>query len=506
MMGDIFPVVFLLVALLTVITTMTRLTNAQRMQIGLLKALGFKRGEILRHYVAYGFWLTAAGVLLGCVTGPLTLPRLFYPSMSSFYTLPEWGAAFAPSFVWVGGSIVALCVLMTYLACRGILSDTPARTLRPKVPKGFRHMSFERSVLLRRLGFNARWNLRDAVRNKARSLTAIIGVLGCTALIVCAFGSNDVMNDLKNWQYEDINRFESKLNLEDTATDEDIDELIRAVAGEKISENPVEIRANGIKKNGTFTVTDNVTLIKRTDRVLQPISLPRDGLSITAKMADMLGVRVGDEVEWHVYGDERWHRNTIAAVYREPAAQGISMSRAYYEAEGNVFRATSVLSAERVTKSFEGVAAILSTDDIISGWDDLTEAMYTLIYLLIIAAVVLAIVVLYNLGLLSFTEMERDMATLKVMGLRTKKLRELLLTQNIWFSVVGFALGIPSGLWLVGAIIATTGDGYDFPLRLHTSNAALSFAITFGLSIGVSLLFSKKIRKLNMVEALKSTE
>jgi len=507
MMGDIFPVVFLLVALLTMLTTMTRIVLAQRTQIGTLKALGFKRRAITQHYISYGFWLALAGSLLGCAVGPLTLPHLFYPSMSSFYTMPQWKPAFDLSFFVVAATVVLLCTLVTWVAVARQLKDTPAATLRPKAPKTAKHSLVEKTALWKKLGFNSQWNLRDATRNKIRSTMAVIGVFGCTALLVCAFGMNDSMNLLKDWQYKKINRFETKITLEESVTETQTDSIISQTTGDAIMEGSIEIKANGIKKSGSVLVTDHTALICQTDRNRNPIALPEDGVSITSKMAKTLGgVKTGDEIMWHLYGNEAWVTSKVAAIYRSPSAQGITLSRSAFESLGYRFAPTSVVTATKVDARLEGAAATLSTSDIIKGWDDLTEAMLTMTFVLIAGAVLLAVVVLYNLGLLSFTEMERDMATLKVMGLKTKKLRGLLLTQNIWFSAVGFVLGLPGGLWLMKVITDASGDSFDFPIKLTVSTTLISFAITFGLSVFVNLLFSRKIKKLNMVESLKAIE
>ncbi|MDR0813237.1 MAG: ABC transporter permease [Oscillospiraceae bacterium] len=506
MMGDIFPVVFLLIALLTMLTTMTRIVTNQRIQIGTLKAMGFKKGVILRHYVSYGSFLALLGAVVGLITGPVSLPYLFFPSMSGFYTLPEWKPAFAPIFLAVSAVLVLSCTAVSRFACGRLLRDTPADTLRPKAPKTFRHGVLERTRLWEKLGFNAQWNLRDATRNRARSLMAIIGVFGCTALVVCALSMNDGMEDLKIWQYETINRYESKLTLNENATWPQIDGVIAAVHGEAVQESNIEIRANGIKKTGALLVTDNVTLIQPTDAHLKSAALPADGVSITMKMADTLGVKQGDTIEWHIYGAEGWTESEIAAVYRAPSEQGLAMTRTHFEAIGFTFHPTAILSAEAIAAQLDGVDSVRSTAESMAGWDDLTEAMYIMVYLLIAAAAVLSVVVLYNLGLLSFTEMEREMATLKVMGLKSRKLRNLLLTQNLWFSAIGFALGVPSGMWLTRIIVTMSGDSFDFPIYLHGLTLAVSFVFTFGLSVLVNLLFSRKIRRLNMVESLKAME
>ncbi|MDR1069039.1 MAG: FtsX-like permease family protein, partial [Clostridiales Family XIII bacterium] len=506
MMGDIFPVVFLLIALLTMMTTMTRIVANQRIQIGTLLAMGFKKKVIRRHYIAYGFFLALLGSLLGLIAGPLSLPHLFYPSMSSFYTLPEWKPAYAPAFLWVAIALVFLCCVVSRMACGKLLRETPSGSLRPKAPKTFKHGLLERTRLWQKFGFNAQWNIRDASRNRIRSLMAIIGVFGCTALVVCALCMNDSMEDVKVWQYETVNRYESKLVLNENVTEEQIDSVMATARGEAVMESRVEIRTEDEKKSASLLVTDDTTLIRPTDIHLQPTTLPEDGVSMTAKMADMLGVRQGDTIEWHNYGTGNWTTSKIAAVYRDPVNQGITMTRAHFESLGMDFRPTAVVTAEKTPELMEGVDAVQSTADNVSGWDDLTEAMYTMVYLLIAAAAVLSVVVLYNLGLLSFTEMEREMATLKVMGLKSGRLRRLLLTQNLWFSAVGFALGVPGGLWLTDIIVTFSGESFDFPISLHLLTLLISFVFTFGLSVLVNLLFSRKIRRLNMVEALKTME
>ncbi|MDR2045329.1 MAG: ABC transporter permease [Clostridium sp.] len=502
MMGDIFPIVFLAIALLTILTTMTRIVTNQRVQIGTLKALGFQKSAVTRHYVCYGLFLALFGGVAGLLTGPLALPPLFYPSMSDFYTLPEWKPTWAAAFLLMTAAFVALCALVTWLAARRLLHDTPAETLRPTAPKSFRHSL----ITCGKLGFNARWNLRDASRNRARSLMAIIGVFGCAALVVCALAMNDSIKDLKVWQYETVAKYESKLLLSENLSPEQVKSVTAAVSGETIMEGSVEIRYDGVKKSGALLVTDAATLIQPTGLDRKPTELPADGVSMTWKLAETLGIKQGDTVKWHIYGTESWTESLVAEIYREPVNQGITMTREHLESLGLGYRPTAVLTAESVTAELSGVDSVLSKSDSAAGWDDLTETMWIMVYLLIAAAAVLSVVVLYNLGLLSFTEMERELATMKVMGFRTGQLRGLLLTQNLWFSAVGFLLGVPGGLRLTRMIVSFSGDSFDFPVRLHALTLFVSFVFTFGLSVSVNLWFTRKIRRLNMVESLKAME
>lgn len=167
---------------------------------------------------------------------------------------------------------------------------------------------------------------------------------------------------------------------------------------------------------------------------------------------------------------------------------------------------TSIVTHENVTKEYDGINAVNSMDTLVSAWDDMTQSMMMMVSILIFFAAVLAVVVLYNLGLLSFTEIEREIATLKVIGFKTANLRKLLLTQNLWFTAVGFIFGVPLGYYLMKLMMDSAGASFYYPIRLTVGNILISFAITFSLSILVNLMFSGKIRKLNMVEALKDVE
>lgn len=508
-MGSIFPVAFLLIALLTILTTMTRIVTNQRTQIGTLKALGFRKGKIVLHYVGYGFWVSLAGSILGAVIGPLTLPKLFYPTMSAFYTLPKWKPSIDISFYIMAAVMVILCTLVTYLACRKVLNDVPAKMLRPKAPKLTRHGILERTALWNKLGFNFQWNIRNIFRSKVRSIMAVIGVLGCTALLICAFGMYDDMNDMKNWQYQDLEGFASKLTVKDTATARQISDAKLQVNGQAIMEGSIEIKVNGIKKSGSLTVTDNASLLKNTDENRNLITLPESGVSLSYKIADQLSVKKGDTIRWHIYGNTKWVDSKIAAIYRDPSTQGITLSKPSFEKLGFNFRATSIITSEKVSgkiATIPGISEIQQKANLINDWDNMTEAAMTMIYVLIAAASLLAVVVLYNLGILSFTEMERELATLKVLGFKSVKIRRLLLSQNILLSAVGFIVGIPAGIWLIDAMVSMMGDSFDMISVIHLGNVLLSFAITFLLSYVVNCMFSGKIKNLDMVGSLKGVE
>ena len=506
MMGDIFPVVFILIAMLILLTTMKRIITHQRTQIGILKACGFKNSSIILHYLSYGFWLVLTGSILGLILGPMILPQLFYPSMSATYKLPSWNSAWSMSFLYVAALMVIMSLAVSYFSVKGISDEKPADTIRPKVPKVSSSGFIEKLGLWKHFSFNIRWNYRDAKRNKFRALMTIVGVMGCSALLVCAFGMYDGMNDLKEWEYTQINHYDSKLVIEEDTAQSQIDDIADKVNGDEIMEGAIEIESDSAKKSGSLLVLNETDLITPTDYDRNHVEIKDNEISISEKMAKMLDVDVGDTVKWHIMGSDKWVDTKIDKIHADPISQGFIMSSDKLDDLDLNYTPTSIITSEHVTKDYDGVKAANSMNNMTSSWDELTESMWLLIYILIFFAGLLAIVVLYNLGLLSFTEIEREIATLKVLGFKTGALRKLLLTQNLWFTAIGFVLGLPAGYYILAIMWESSGDSFYILPSISPTNFLLTLAITFALSIMVNLMFSRKIKKLDMVESLKGVE
>ena len=509
MFSGIFPSIFVLVSLLTLVTTMSRVISAQRIQIGTLKAMGYSNRTIILHYLSYGFVLSLTGSIIGLVLGPMTIPYLFYPTMSSTYSLPRWGPSWDISFFAVAGMMVLFSVVVSYISVKSISDENPAETIRPKAPKLVSSGLIERTKIWKRFSFNERWNYRDAKRNKIRAIMSIFGVFACALLVMSAFGMVDSINDVEDWQYNQIYNFNSKLILDENITDSQLDHILEETNGEGIMEEAIELKYKGNKKTGTLTVMNQSEFYRVTDSNRNYIELDPDGIAISDKMAEVLGLEVGDKVRWHVAGNPKWIDSEITETYSIPFGQGMIMSPKTFEKEGGDdynYSANVVLSKENVKENYTGVTSITTSEDIRSGWSIMTEPMDMMVSILTTFAIVLAVVVLYNLGLLSFTEIQRELATLKVLGFNSKSLRRLLLTQNLWFSTIGFLLAIPGAYLLMGVMMGSTGDDYCFPINIYLWNFVLSFIITFGLSVLVNLAFSFKIKKVNMVESLKSNE
>ena len=506
MMTDVIPLIFIIISMLTLLTTMTRIINSQRTQIGVLKALGFKNRTIMFHYISYGFWMVLAGTILGFVLGPLTLPQIMFDEMSSLYSIPNWIVGFDMSFIIVSVLMVGLSAVISYLACRNIVNESPSSAIRPKVPKITTTGFIERFSFWKKSSFNVRWNYRDAKRNKFRSLMSIVGVLACTLIIVASFGCMDGFDEMKEWSYEDINHYSSKLVLEENATESQIDNIVEEVDGERFMESSIEIKANDIKKSGVITVLDDNELYTPTDDNKNPINISDNEISISKKMAQLLDVKVGDTVKWHIMDSDKWVSTKIDNIHSDPTSQGIILTKEKLEDLGLNYTETSIISSQEVKDNFTGVKTVFSMDSLTDSWDEMMESSMSIIYLLAAFAAILSVIVLYNLGLLSFTEIKREFATLKVLGFKSSHLRKLLLTQNLWFTTIGFLIGVPLGRETLQYLWGTMGDSFYLKATISIKTLVITFLITYVVSILVNLMFSGKIKKLNMVESLKDNE
>ena len=229
-------------------------------------------------------------------------------------------------------------------------------------------------------------------------------------------------------------------------------------------------------------------------------------VSISVKLAEKFNLTIGDKIRWHIVGEDKWVTSKIGQIHAEPISQGLIMSPNTLDNEGLNFTPTSIVTPDKFGENFDSIKSETSIDKMKESWEVMTTSVMMMVYVVTFVAVFLEILVLYNLEILSFTEMEREIATLKVLGCKTNNLRKLLLTQNIGFTLIGFVLGIPLGFYFMTLMMNATGDSLYYIPSLTLQNILLSALITFTVSIGVNLLFSDKIGDLNMVEALKDVE
>ncbi len=508
-MTFIFPVVFLMIAILGIITTMTRMTARQRIQIGTLKALGFTKRTITGHYASYGFFLSLFGGIAGAILGHLTIAPYILSMMDTTYLVPDIHTVFsAKSYAAIAISVLVSSIV-SFAACRKELSPMPAETLRPASPKNLKHSFIERGRLWERLDFSTQWNIRDILRNKVRSLMGIVGVLGCSMLIFAAFACLDTVSFITTWMYGELNTSQFQIIMEQGTPYADTEEYAKRYKGQMVEEAAAEFEALGVKKTGSVTVYDRGNFLHFQDSKLSPLKLKEGGVSMSYKMAVLLSLKEGDLVRWHLVGDDKWQVSRISAIYRNPVSQGITMTREAFEELHYAFAPTSVYTnhtPEERLKDDTLVAGAQSLSEMMKALDSMKEMMYTMVYIMIAAAVILGVVVLYNLGVLSLVEKNREMATLKVLGFTTSKIRGILQNQNIWLTLIGTVLGIPAGMWLINMLFSSMPESMDYVASFEPESYFYAVAGTLLLSMAVNRMLSRKVKTVDMVDALKGQE
>ncbi|WP_197662025.1 ABC transporter permease [Mobilitalea sibirica] len=506
-MQTVFPIAFLLIAILTTLTTMTRLTSNQRTQIGILKSVGFLNRKIIWHYMSYGVFIGTVSSMLGLFTGPIFLPKLMFKFQKGFYTLPEWNGSLDPriTIIVLGG--ILLCGISGFYACYKELQGVAAQILRPKPPKAGKHTKLEKSRWWNNLKFDIQWNIRDLLRNRLRSVITVVGIIGCMTLILCAFGLRDTMDDITNEAYDQINTYDTKIVLSDSTSSERMIELKKNQEYQFIQETSVEINIRDEIVSSVLTVVGDGVYINHRDKFGYKVELPKKGLAITNKIAELHDLKVGNMVTWRLYGTGSWVTGEIKVIIRNPIMQGIFISEEAYQAMDLVLRPTAFLTDEAVSEfSNNDFASVQSKEDIVKNMETMMETMNVMIAILVLAAVILGVVVLYNLGILSFQERIRELTTLKVLGFQYHKLRQLLQMQNIWLTLIGIIIGVPGGYLLLTYMLKFMGDSFDLLPHITVFSYGVSIIGTLLLSVVVNWFLSRKLRTIDMVSALKSVE
>lgn len=508
--SSVFTFLFLFIAVLSVTTTMNRFVKKQRTQIGTLKALGFKNRKIINHYVGYGFIVSLVASIVGLLVGRYALGTFFLNMEMSYFEIPVYNTVLIPVVYILAIAVVVLITLVTYLSCRSILKESAVEALRLEIPK-VKNTKFDLTTkgIFKKASISTRWNLRDVGRNKGRSIMAIVGITGCTMLMLCAFGMMDTMKSYLSWEFDKISNFEYKLSLSNNYTDEQIDNITQKYGKETSQTLGIEIKNKDKKETNTLTVNDAPNKLKYTNHNKEYMDLKDDGIYITEKLSEKYGLQVGDEITWHIFGDDNWYTCKIIGLNRDPQNQQLNMSRKYFESLGLTYRADVVYTDEDLsnTKTIDGVDTIQSLTTLKQGMESMLETVQTMIVLLIVVSAILGFVIIYNLGILSFTEKQYQFATLKVLGFKDKQIKNIFVKQNLWLTIVGIILGLPLGFWMLDYIFKSAlGDNYDFTAYIKPTSYLYAVVGSLIVSIIVNKVLSRKVKKIDMVTSLKGNE
>ena len=502
--GSILPVLFLAIAILTMITTMHRLVTAEKTQIGILKALGFKDRKIILHYTTFAIFISVVGSVLGVALGYVVARLIMNPSsaMGTYLDMPTW-KLYMPWFGIVALVAMNLVIIgIGYLSIKNILKGSASDALRPYTPKKMKVTKIEKTKLWNKFSFGTKWNMRDILRHKARSAMTTIGVLGCAILVIAALGMQDTMNNFVDVFYNQAINYETRLNISENASNEKAIEIANEYNGDYSSQSSVKIGEKAVSLEIYNISNDKVRFVNED---MKFVTLASDGAYVCERIAKEYSLKPGDEFSCSPYGKDESYNLVVKDILKS-MSEAIIMNEDYAKSKNINYHINLVYTSETNISTNENIINTQSKSIIIKSFDSFMELMNISVTLLIIAAVVLGVVVLYNLGVMSFMERYREMSTLKVLGFKDKKIGNLLITQNMWISILGTIIGIPLGVWTLDYLIKALASEYEMSLSISWLSFVISILITLGVSWFVSIVIANKNKKIDMVESLKCSE
>jgi len=508
----VFSGIFLFIAMLSVITTMTRVVKNQRTQIGTLKALGFSNNKIMFHYIGYGFWISVFASILGLILGYYLIGNIFINLEMDFFEIPNGTPAMDPSSYLVTLIVILVVSIIIYITGRSILKENPAETLRNKIPsiKG-NVLNITKKGFFKKLSFESIWNIRDILRNKMRTFMGLAGVVGCCTLIVCALGMLDSMNFFVKLQFEDLYNFDYKLNLKENLSENELNALYDKYGGHTSQSLGIEIKdKDGIKNSNNIFITDAENYVRFVDRKNKLIDKPNDnGVYVTYKLAETKDYKLGDKITWHIYGDNNYYTSEIIGFNKDPQNQNVTMTRIYLESLGIKYQPDALYTNNDLskTKDIKNVETIQNIDNLKDGMRGMLSMMKTMLVMIITIAVLLGGIIIYNLGILSYTEKQYQFSTLKVLGFKDKQIENIFIKQNNWVAIISIIFGLPLGFYLTDWLFKTAiEEHYDFGAYITIRTYILSAIGTFIVSFLVSKFLARKIKIIDMVTSLKGNE
>ena len=509
----IFTGFFILISILSVATTMTRLISRDRTKIGTLKALGFSNAKIFWHYISYGVYLSVLGGLVGIIVGPLMISKFFMSITMRFFEVPNCNPVLTITSIIVYICLTISIAITCYLATRHIIRQNTTEILRPEQPKiNSRKMRFTTSGNFAKLSFTSRWNLRDMLRNRGRMITTVVGISGAIALVVMAFGVYTSMNNFIETEINMINNFENTAMIDADKTETADMKKIADIFTDNSEQKYIEL----VDKNNQSYLTTNLFIdnsggaIKFLNEQRETTELDNTGVNISRKIATEHGLRIGDTIRWRNVGDTKIYEAKITKLIVKQQTQNLTITKDFYERMGEKYTPTTFyLSDNDLTKN-EELTKYLNVQSKAVMTDNLKQMLKTILNTLAVLlslAIFLGIVVFYNMGILSFCEQEIQFATMKVIGFSSAKLSKIFTWQNIFITILSGLIGLPLGLIFTNYIYqVSVDDAYDIQTFIPWTVLALSMLGTLTLSVILSRFLAVKIRRIDMVKALKTGE
>ena len=533
--GEVFPELFFLVAALISLTTMTRMVEEERTQIGTLKALGYGKGAIAGKYMMYAFLATMGGSIFGVLIGEKLFPFVIIYSYQIMYThLPHIVTPYQWDYALMAtGAALACTLLATFYACYKELAAQPAELMRPPSPKEGKRILLERVTLIwKHLNFTWKSAIRNLFRYKKRFFMTIAGIGGCMALMVVGFGIRDSIMCIGTIQYQEIQVYDGMIYLSSSVTEDEVQQIKNAMDGMdkmdryiemEMAREPISLSVDGSTEDVYLCVPEDKDKIEdfmnfRSRATGEVYHIQDDGVILTEKMANTLDVSSGDTIYLGADGEEK--EVTITDVCENYMQHYVYMSsELYQELYGEEPEYNSILfdlkdaSAQELSQAgeellkYDGVMNVTYTNSIEDQLNTMLQSLDLVIVVLIVSAGLLAFVVLYNLNNINITERRRELATLKVLGFYDTEVSSYVYRENIMLTIFSIVVGIVLGALLHRFVITTVEvDAVMFGRVVKWQSYLYSALFTTAFSLFVNWVMYYKLKKIDMVESLKSVE
>lgn len=538
--GTVFPMIFFLVAALVCLTTMTRMVEEQRMQIGTMKALGYSKFSIASKYLLYAATASVLGSVIGVFVGEFTIPPMIITAYRAvYYNLGDNMVTLNVGYALSAGIVATLCTtLAAFFACYYSLRSVPAQLMRPVAPKAGKHTFVEKiKFVWQRLNFGQKSAIRNLFRYKKRFFMTLFGVSGCMALLIVGLGIRDSISSMVDKQYAELFSYTGIVSVDSSITRAERRKMLSKV--ERIPSIDAYIQAKRTmisasaevdpdkheEKNAYLVVptdvdqfVDFVTLKERTwgERAL---NLSDDGVIITEKYAELLDVKVNDNIYLKI--DE------FTVTPKEVKVVGIAenyifnyvymtpgLYKSIYNVEPDInilmIKSNGLYSDENLKLSLSrigGVNSVITNTEEVQGLNEVIKNLYFIIILMVVSAAILAFVVLYNLNNINITERRRELATFRLLGFYNNELSSYIYRENIILTIFGIILGIVLGIALHNFVMITVEtDVYMFGRELSPISIGIATVLTIIFTVIVNLIMRHSLKKIDMVESLKSVE
>lgn len=537
----VFPFIFFLVAALVALTTMTRMVEEERVLIGTFKALGYRRMRIASKYLVYAAVASGAGSLVGIVILSQVLPAVIMKAYGIIYFVPALPLPL-PIDPWFAGLAAGLGVgvtlFATWAAVTATLRERPALLMLPRAPKAGKRILLERiGPVWRHLSFSWKVTFRNLFRYKKRFIMTVIGIAGCTALLLTGLGLSDAINDIIDKQFGEITKYNATVTLADDISDADEAQVNHLLDDDAVVSAHTAVMRQNLLATGPDKKDMHMELVVpedpgafdqyvalRTRAGQEPLALAADGLLLTEKMANELGVGVGDTVtftEQDAIGNATndSYEVTVSGIVENYVYHYAYMGPELYEQlmghaadYRTVLAITTTDPALRASFSsdllaIDGVKTVAFNDETIDAYRDMMSSVNMIVVVLVVAAAALAFIVLYNLTNINITERMREIATLKVLGFTPREMNAYIFREIFLLAAIGCAVGLVLGVWMESFVVVTAEvDQIMFGRTIHPASFVIAFVLTMLFTVLVMLAMRGKLHRIDMVESLKSNE